>query len=161
MKVRFQRWQSQNQGVIVRVSNFNGCINVSEKNVSPESGSTLLFEFWRHNTGPGQDRPPCGTKGITSSNCQQMKTQMVHVIHVTQQPLKAILRGTLDVGGALWLAEEMLDGQHQKADTPAHSGVHKASRRKDRKKIASCPRSNQTDSGTNWAELKESPVRGL
>ena len=50
---------------------------------------------------------------------------------------KTIVRGTLEVGRRTWLAEEMLDGQHQKVDIPANaSTAHKGSCRKGWKRIS-------------------------
>ena len=52
--------------------------------------------------------------------------------HVTRHDslTKAILTGTLEEWATLWLAEEMMDGQHQRVDIPAyartaHKGLHK------------------------------------
>ena len=49
--------------------------------------------------------------------------KLVWVGHVTRQPLQNHPSGHLVRWATLWLAEEMLDGQHQRADIPAYAKI--------------------------------------
>ena len=52
------------------------------------------------------------------------RQKLALVGHVTRHDSlsKTILQGTLE-GGAPWSAEEILDGQHQRMDIPAHTRI--------------------------------------
>ena len=63
---------------------------------------------------------PCGSTG-TSGNSQETETCMVWACHMPQQPLQNHPPGHLWGWVTLWSAEEMLNGQHQGVDTPAHA----------------------------------------
>ena len=58
--------------------------------------------------------------GTFSGNCQEKETCMVRACHTPQQPLQNRSSGHLGGWATPWSAEEMLDGQHQKVDIPAH-----------------------------------------
>ena len=53
-----------------------------------------------------------GPTGTSSSNCQETETCTVRTHHTPEQPLQT---------SPSWLAEEMLDGQHQRVDISAHA----------------------------------------
>ena len=46
---------------------------------------------------------------------------MARASHTPQQPLQNHPLGHLGGWAMLWLAEEMLDGQHQRVDIPTHA----------------------------------------
>ena len=59
--------------------------------------------------------------GLETANCQEMETCMVQACHMPQQPLRN--HPSKHLGGWVtpWSAEKILDGQHQRVDTPAHA----------------------------------------
>ena len=71
--------------------------------------------------GAEQDQLPCRSTGTTSGNCQEMETWMVWACHTPRQPLQNHSSGHLGGWVTLWSAEEMLDGQLQRMDIPAHA----------------------------------------
>ena len=71
--------------------------------------------------GVEQDRLPCGSAGTSSGNCQETETCMVRACHMPQQHLQNHPSGHLGGLATPWSAEEMLDGQHQRVDIPAHA----------------------------------------
>ena len=85
--------------------------------------------------GVKQDQFPCGSTGTSSGNCQETDTCMVWAFNTPQQSLQNHPSGHL--GWVMpWLAEEMLEGQHQRVDIPdhgrtAHKGVLQKSLEQD------------------------------
>ena len=97
------------------------------RNQVPEETSLHLLlgtqDQWQ---GAEQDQLPCGSTGTSSGNSQEMETSMVWACHTSWQPLQNHSAGYLGGWVTLWSAEEMLDGQHQIADIPAHArSAHK------------------------------------
>ena len=64
---------------------------------------------------------PCGSTGTFSGNCQETETCMVRAYHTPRQPLQNHPSGHLGGWATPCLAEEMLDGRHQRVDIPAHA----------------------------------------
>ena len=54
-------------------------------------------------------------------NCQETETRMVRACHTPRQPLQNHPSGHFGGWATPWSAEEMLDGQHQRVDIPAHA----------------------------------------
>ena len=71
--------------------------------------------------GVKQDQLPCGSAGSSSGNCQEIKICMVWACHTPQQLFQNHSSGYLGRWATPWSAEEMLDGQHQRVDIPAHA----------------------------------------
>ena len=79
----------------------------------------------------------CGSTGISSSSYQQTETCMVRACHMPWQPPQNHLSGHIGGWAMPWSAEEMLDGQHQRVNIPAHARTaHKVLPRKDQKRIS-------------------------
>ena len=70
--------------------------------------------------GAEQDQLPCGSTGTSSATVKRRKLAWFR--HVTSQDSlsKTILQGTLE-WSTPWSSEEMLYGQHQRVDIPAHA----------------------------------------
>ena len=76
--------------------------------------------------GAKQNQLPCGSTGNSSGNCQETETCMVHACCTPQQLLQNHSSKHLEGWVTLWSAEEMLDGQLQRVDIPAHArSAHK------------------------------------
>ena len=71
--------------------------------------------------GVEQDQLLCGSTGTSSGNCRETETCMLRACHTSRQPLQIIFQGTLKGGQLPWLAEEVLDGQYERVDIPAHA----------------------------------------
>ena len=67
------------------------------------------------------DQLPCGSTGTSSSNCQETETCMIQACHTPWHPLQNHPSGHPGGWVTPWSAEEMLDGQHQRMDIPAHA----------------------------------------
>ena len=63
----------------------------------------------------------CGFTGTSSGNCQEMEICIVRACCTPRQPLQKLPSGHLRGRARPWSAEEMLDGQHQRLDIPAHA----------------------------------------
>ena len=83
----------------------------------------LLPEVQDQQLGMEQDQLPCGASGTFSGNCQKAEIDMVRACHTSRHPLHNHSSGHLGGWVMLWLAEEILDGQHQKVDIPTHAGT--------------------------------------
>ena len=70
--------------------------------------------------GVKQDHLPCRPTGTSSGNHRRTETWMVHACHV-QWLLQCYLPWHLGRWATPWLADEMLDGQHQRVDIPTHA----------------------------------------
>ena len=68
-----------------------------------------------------QDQLPFGSAETFSGNCCETETCMVWACHTSRQPLQKHPSGHLGGWATLWSAEEMLEGQHQRVDMPAHA----------------------------------------
>ena len=71
--------------------------------------------------GAEQDQLPCGSTGTSSGNHQETEICIVRACQAPQQPLKNHPSGHLGGWATPWSAEEMLHGQHQRVDIPAHA----------------------------------------
>ena len=71
--------------------------------------------------GVEHDQLSCGYIGTSSGNCQETETCRVWACHTPQQPLRNHPSGHLGGWVKPWSAEEVLDGQHQRVDIPAHA----------------------------------------
>ena len=81
----------------------------------------LLLGAQDQRLGAEQDQLPSGSTGTSSGNCQETETCMVPACHTPRQPSQNHPSGNLGRRAAPWSAEEMLDGQHQRVDIPAHA----------------------------------------
>ena len=81
----------------------------------------LLLAAQDQRLGTEQDQLPCGPTGISYGNCEETETGMVRAGHAPQQSLQNHPSGHLGGWTTPWSAEEMLDGQHQRLDVPAHA----------------------------------------
>ena len=99
---------------------LNICWWDSYKFRNPGKGrkSTSIKDQW---VSAGQDQLTCEFTGASSDKCQLTETYMVRACHTPQQPLQNHPSGHLGQWGTPWSAEEMLDGQHQIIDIPAHA----------------------------------------
>ena len=68
--------------------------------------------------GVEQDHLPCGSTG---SSWQLSGDGNVHGSGMPRQPLQNHILGHLGGWVMLWLADEVLDGRHQREDIPAHT----------------------------------------
>ena len=90
---------------------------------------------------------------------QEMETCIVRACHMLQQASPKHPSGHLRGWVMLLLAEEMLDGQHQGADIPAHARtVHKGLLQKRLEEdlcwiVSRVPLMTQSVKGLNWTEL--------
>ena len=88
---------------------------------------------------------------------------MVRACHTPRQPLQNHPSGHLGGWATPWSAEEMLDGQHQRVDIPAHAGTaHKGllQKRLEEKSLLnrpSCPPDDLIGQGT---ELNGTTAKG-
>ena len=109
--------------------------------------------------GVEKDQLPRGSTRTSSGNFQEAETCMVQACHTPQQPLQNHPSRHLGGWTMLWSAEEMLDGQHQRVDIPAHAGAaHKGLLQKRLEEELSWivphkPPTTQSVKGLNWAEL--------
>ena len=87
-----------------------------QNQVPGETSLHLLLGAQDQQLGAAQDQLPCGSTGTSSGNHQEMETCMVQACHTPQQPLQNHLSGRLGGWATPWLAEEMLDRQHQRVD---------------------------------------------
>ena len=70
--------------------------------------------------GAEQDQPPLGSAGTSSGNCQETETGVTQAYHTPRQPVQNHHPRHLAGWAAPWSAEELLDGQHQRVNIPAH-----------------------------------------
>ena len=63
----------------------------------------------------------CGLTGTFPGKCQETETCMVRTCHSLRRPLQNHPLGHLGGWTTLWSAEEMLDGQRKRVDSPAHA----------------------------------------
>ena len=89
--------------------------------VHEETSPYLLFRTQNQHLGLEQDQLPCGSRGVSSGNCQETKTCVVRACHTPRQPLQNHPSGHLWGWTTLWSAEETLNGQHQRVDFPVHA----------------------------------------
>ena len=82
------------------------------KQVHEEASPYLVLGAQDKLLGAEQDQLPCGSKGTSSSNCQEMETRMVRTCHTPWQPLQNHPSRHLERWATPWSEEEMLDGQH-------------------------------------------------
>ena len=75
----------------------------------------------RATIGYGADQPRCWSTGTSSGNCQETETHVVRACHTPRQPLQNHSSRRLRGWATLWSAEEILEGQRQKVDIPAHA----------------------------------------
>ena len=86
-----------------------------------ESSLYLLLGAQDQQLGVEQDQLPCRSTGTSSGNCQETETCMVRACHTPRQPLQNHPSGHLGGWAIPGLAEEMLGGQRQRVDFPAHA----------------------------------------
>ena len=91
------------------------------KQVSEEASPHLLLRAQDQRLGAKQDQLPCGSIGTSSGTCQQTETCMVRAYYRQRQTLQNHPSGHIGGWTTLWSAEQMLDGQRQSVDIPAHS----------------------------------------
>ena len=91
--------------------------------VPEETSQHLLLEAQdnQEQLGVEQDQHPCGPTETSSGNCQETETRMVWANHTPWETLKNYWSGHFGGWVMLWLAEKMLDGQHQRVDTLIHA----------------------------------------
>ena len=92
-----------------------------QNQVPEDTSSHLLLGAQDQQLGVEQDELPCGSTGTSSGNCQETEIHLVWACHMEQQPLQSLSSGHLGGWARPWLAEEMLDGQNQRVDHPAHA----------------------------------------
>ena len=63
----------------------------------------------------------CGSTGTSSGNFQGREICMIWACHTPRQPRQNHPSGYLGGWVTPWSAEEMLDGQHQRVDSPAYA----------------------------------------
>ena len=74
-----------------------------------------------------------GSTGTSSGNCQETQIRMVRACHTPRQPLQNHPSRHLGGKATPWSVEEMLDGQRQRVDIPAHARTaHNGLRKKKR-----------------------------
>ena len=79
---------------------------------------------------------PSGSSETSTGNCRETGTGRVRACHTPRHPLQNHPSGHLGRWATPWPAEEMLDGQRQRADSPARArAAHKASCRRDQRRI--------------------------
>ena len=61
------------------------------------------------------------SEGSCSGNCQKTETGMVRACHTPHQPLQTHPSWHLGGWATPWSAKEMLDGQGQRVNIPAHA----------------------------------------
>ena len=83
--------------------------------VPEEASSHLLLGAQGRRRGAEQDQLP------SWSNCQETETFMVRACHISWQPLQNHSPGLLGGWVILWSVENVLDGQPQRVDIPAHA----------------------------------------
>ena len=109
--------------------------------------------------GAEQDQLPCGSTGTSSGNCPETETCMVLACHTSWQPLQNHPSGHTGGWTMLWSAEEMLDGQHQRVNIPAHArAAHKGLLQKSLEEdlcwiVPRVPPTTQSVRRLNWTEL--------
>ena len=91
------------------------------KQMHEETSPHLLLEAEDPQPGAEQDKLPYGSTGILSGNCQETKTCKELACDTPRQPLKNHPSGHLGGWATPWSAEEMPDGQHQRADISGHA----------------------------------------
>ena len=98
------------------------------KKVSRLSRPTALGNFsaspmWsRHQRlGAEQDQLPCGSIETSSRNCQKMSNLHGSRMSCARKPLWNNSSGYIGWWATPWSAEEMLYGQRQRLDIPAHA----------------------------------------
>ena len=120
----------------------------------------LLCTFLEHKTRncAEQGKLPCGSTGTSSGNCQETETCMVWSCYTPRQPLQNHPSGHPGRWVMPWLVEEMLDGQHQRVDIPAHARTaHMGSCRWDWKRISAKLSTMSPwwpNRSRDWTELK-------
>ena len=75
----------------------------------------------RPTTGCGAKSTSLLVHRTSSSECQETETCIIQACYMPWQPLQNHLSGHLGRWAMPWLAEEMLDRQHQRGDIPAHA----------------------------------------
>ena len=86
-----------------------------------ETFSHLLLGAQEQWLGVEQDQLHSGSTGTSSGNCLETETCMVWACYMPEQHLQNHPSGHLWGWATLWLAKDMLDGQHQRVDVPAHA----------------------------------------
>ena len=81
----------------------------------------LLLGAQDQRLGAEQDQIPCESTGFSSGSCQETKTFMIRACHTPRQPLQNHPSRHLGGWATPWSPEEILDGQHQRVDIPAHA----------------------------------------
>ena len=71
--------------------------------------------------GAELDQLPCGSTGTSSGNCSETETCLARACHTPREPPQNHPSGHLGGWATPWSAEEMVDGQHQRVDIPAHA----------------------------------------
>ena len=102
---------------VKKKKNDPGLRNQRPKETSPH----LLLGAQDQQPGVEQGQLYCGSTGISSGDCQDTETGIVRACHTPLQPLQNHPPGHLGGWATLWLAEEMLDAQHQRVDIPVHA----------------------------------------
>ena len=86
-----------------------------------ETSPYLLLGAQDQRLGAEQIQLPCRSTGTSSGSCQETETGIVRTCHAPRQPLQNHPSGHLGGWATPWSAEEMLDGQYQTVDIPAHA----------------------------------------
>ena len=89
--------------------------------VPKETAQHLLLGTQDQWLGAKQDQLSCGSRGTSSDKCQETKNYMVWACQMPCQPLQNHPSGHLGGWAITWWAKEMLDGQYQRLDVPAHA----------------------------------------
>ena len=90
--------------------------------------------------GAEQDQLPCGSTETSSGSCQETETCMVRACHMPWQPYQSHPSGHLGGWVTLWLADEMLGGQHQSVHPfPCQNCSQEPQAEKDWKRISAEP----------------------
>ena len=88
---------------------------------SEETFPYLLLGAQDQRLGAEQDQLPCGSTGTSPCNCEETETCMVRACHTPRQPLQNHHSGHHGGWASPLSAEDMLDRQHKRADTPVHA----------------------------------------
>ena len=97
------------------------CGGIPRTDIKIPPAEHLLLGAQDQRLGVEQGQRPYRSKGTSSGNCQETDTCMVRACQTQQQPLKNHRSGHLGGWVTPWSEEEMLDGQHQRVDIPAHA----------------------------------------
>ena len=150
---------------IIPLAEFLNSLFLPRCPVSPEN---MIQAYFLHSERPvnhhqrlavEQYELSFGFTGTSSGNCQETETCIIRACHTPRQPLQNHPSGHLGRWATLWSAEEMLHGQHQRVDIPAHARTaHNGFLQKRLEEdlywiVPHVPPTTQSVRGLDWSEL--------